>query len=161
MAHATGWGGWVLREDVPGPLLQLSLHDDARYIAVSPDGQKIATGSHGWANVKIWNAQTGAVERELESTGITNVAFSPDGKWFASFGGGMQLWAVDTWKKGRYIGGKGAFSPDGKLVAAEVENGTGVIRLMNTEWRVRNMRGSKIHIKTVLMTLVSPPTEQS
>ena len=63
VAKAMGSGGLVWHRDSPQPPLALTPHDDARYIAVSPDGGLIATGSHSGAGVKIWEAATGKLIR--------------------------------------------------------------------------------------------------
>ena len=64
--------------------------------------------------------------------GGSRVFFSPDGKWLATNGGGLRLWAVGSWQEGPQIGGQVvAFSPDSKLLA--VEMGYGVVRLVNPE----------------------------
>jgi WD40 repeat protein len=116
----------------------LTPHDDARYVAVSPDGVWVATGSHNGTGVKLWDAQTGECKQELPVDG-SRVGFSPDGKWLATNGGsstgsGLRLWAVGSWREGPRIGGGVfAFSPDlkspsGKLLA--VETG-GAVRLVN------------------------------
>jgi len=50
-------------------------------VAFSPDGQRIASGSHDKA-VKIWDATTGQEVLTLEGhiSEVTSVAFSPDGR---------------------------------------------------------------------------------
>jgi eukaryotic-like serine/threonine-protein kinase len=133
LASAQSWGGLVWHQDLPGPLIWLSLHEDTRSIHVSPDGRWAATGSFWGTKVKIWEARTGKFVHELSVETASGVRFSPDGRWLATSGGGCRLWAVDGWKEGPHIGDKGAFafSPDGKLLA--VETGNGVVRLVNPD----------------------------
>src|SRR5207302_636485 len=107
-------------------------HKDVRFTAVSPDGRWAATGSHWDTKVKIWAARTGKLETVLPVEGGSRVGFSPDGKWLATTGGGLSLWAVGSWNPGKQIGGGVfAFSPDSKLLA--VETGHGVVRLVDPD----------------------------
>jgi serine/threonine protein kinase/WD40 repeat protein len=132
VASAQNWGGLVWRQDREGELIRLAPHEDTRYIAVSPDGRWVATGSHHATKVKIWNARTGQFQHELPVETGSWVRFSPDGRWLATSGGGCRLWTVDSWKAGPYLGGAiCAFSPDGKLVA--VDTGHGLIRLVDPD----------------------------
>ncbi len=132
IAISQGQGGRVLHADRPDQQVPLGPHDDARYVAVSPDGRLVATGSHTRTGVKVWEAQSGKLVKELPVHG--QVGFSPDGKWLATSGGGLRMWAVGSWRKGPYIGGTAiafAFSPDHKLLA--VETGYGVLRLVDPD----------------------------
>jgi len=135
LASAQGWGGLVWNQDLPGPPIRLSPHEDARMISVSPpDGRWVATGSHWGTKVKIWDARTGGEPvHELPVETGSQVLFSPNGRWLATTGGGCRLWAVASWQEGPSIGDKGfpAFSPDGKLLA--VETGSAVVRLLNPD----------------------------
>jgi eukaryotic-like serine/threonine-protein kinase len=129
-------GGRVLLAARPDQPVSFGPHDDARYVAVSPDGLWVATGSHNGTGVKIWDALTGECKKELPVDG-SRVGFSPDGKWLATNGGGLRLWAVGSWWEGPRIGGGVfAFSPDlkspsGKLLA--VETSYGAVRLVNPD----------------------------
>jgi len=116
--------------------VRLEPHDDARYVAVSPDGRWVATGSHGASTeVKVWDARTGKPEKELPVESGATVGFSPDGKWLVTGDRGCRLWAVDTWRAGPHVDGVArtafAFSPDGKLLA--MEGGFGVVRLVDPD----------------------------
>ncbi|HMC65742.1 MAG TPA: hypothetical protein VKI65_12450, partial [Gemmataceae bacterium] len=57
-------GGQVLHADRPDQPVRLEPHDDARYVAVSPDGRWVGTGSHHGTEVKVWNAQCGELVKE-------------------------------------------------------------------------------------------------
>jgi serine/threonine protein kinase/WD40 repeat protein len=128
-------GGSVLHPDRPDQPVRLTPHEDARYVAVSPDGLWVATGSHSGTGVKIWDARSGECKKELPGDG-SRVGFSPDGKWLATNRG---LWAVGSWQGVRRIGecsgvfafSPGLKSPSGKLLA--VETGYGVVRLVNPD----------------------------
>jgi serine/threonine protein kinase/WD40 repeat protein len=124
-------GAGVLRENHDGQRFHGLKHGDVWGADVSPDGRWVVTGCHHSTGVKIWEANSGKLVRELlkQHTGC-GVAFSPDGKWLATSGGGLRLWAIDTWEEGPYIGGGNfAFSQDGSLLA--VEPGQGALRLVD------------------------------
>ena len=134
LASAQFQGGLVLHADRPDQPVRLQPHHDVRYIAVSPKGEWVATGSHSAAGVKIWEALnlSGKPVKEIPGDGSC-VGFSPDGKWLATTEGGLRLWAVGSWQEGAQIGGGGAFafSPDGKLLA--VDTGYGAVRLVDPD----------------------------
>jgi hypothetical protein len=128
LAHANFDGAVLWHRDRPGQPMHLGPHGDVRYIAVSPDGRWVATGSHNGTAVKVWEAETGKPVRTLlPDAGFCGVCFSPDGKWLATSGGGScRLWSTDTWeeKPGPHLGqGLPAFTGDGKLMAVEVQRG--------------------------------------
>jgi WD40 repeat protein len=82
--------------------------------------------------IKVWNAATGQLVKELPVPGMSSVAFSLDGRWLLTTSGGCRLWEVGSWKEGPKIGGaSGCFSPDSRLLA--VEDSAGVIRLVASE----------------------------
>jgi Flp pilus assembly protein TadD len=90
------------------------------WVAFSHDGRWIATGSHIDTEVKIWDARTGALVRDLGLLG-SRVWFSPDGAWLSTTSGGFTLWSVGDWKRAWQGAGdfssSHAFSPDGRVVA--------------------------------------------
>ncbi|HEY7424483.1 MAG TPA: serine/threonine-protein kinase [Gemmataceae bacterium] len=136
LASADGEGGWVLHSDLPRQPVRLTPHEDARAIAISPDGRWVVTGSQHGSGAKLWDARTGRLEKELLSDeGRVRVRFSPDGRWLAARGNGLQLWAVGSWQEGPFLGGipdaAFAFSPIENVLA--METGHGTLRLVNPE----------------------------
>jgi serine/threonine protein kinase/WD40 repeat protein len=137
VACAQQWGALVLHRDNPDQPVRLEPHGDARNVAVSPDGQWVATaGFHEPGGVKVWEARSGEFIINLPAGELCGVAFSPpDGRWLATTGSaGVHLWAVNSWTEGPSISGPAsspAFSPDGKILA--VETGSGVIRLIDPD----------------------------
>ncbi len=128
-------GALVARRGPPNQILKLEdKQQDVRTCAVSPDGRWVATGSHNNTDgfgAKVWNAATGALLEKLPVPGLCKVAFSPDGLWLLTMGGGCRLWKVDAWDQTHFVGGTiGCFSPDGSVLA--VDDGAGVIRLVST-----------------------------
>lgn len=133
VAASTFGGAAVWRKD-SGSIIHCGPHYDARNVDVSPDSRWVATGSHWGDRVKIWDAQSGKLVRDLPVPGGSGVCFSPDGRWLLTTCDGCRLWNVGTWDEARNIGGvsaRYAFSPDSRVVA--VENGDGVIRLVNPQ----------------------------
>jgi WD40 repeat protein len=111
---------------------------DVRDVAVSPDGRYVATGCHDGPGAQVWDPVTGRRLHDFPVGPVCPVDWSPDGRWFATgsdAGGGCRLWEVGTWKPGPVIGGllthTGAFSPDGRYVAAET--GGGVLRVVEVD----------------------------
>ncbi len=126
-------GGLVFHLDRPDRPVRLVPHQDVRQAAISPDGRWAAMASHGHFGVKVWEAETGKLVKELFLKGdLGTVTFSPDGKWLATGAGGCRLWHVGSWAPGPRVGGASSghdFSPDGKMLA--VEAGTGAVRLVD------------------------------
>ncbi len=105
--------------------------DDCRYIAVSPDGQWLATGTHV-RGTQVWSLRDAARVADLPIDSRGKLAFSPDGKWLMARNPPCRLWTVGTWREPREIGDGGlCFSPDSRLLA--VQDASQVLRLVETE----------------------------
>jgi WD40 repeat protein len=130
IASAHGNGGVVLHRGRRDWLVELAPHADVRFIALSPDEKWAVTGGHNGFGVKVWEAATGKLFRELiPDISLSAVGFSPDGNWLATTGGGVRLWHVNDWSEAAYLGGTAfAFSHDSRLMA--VETGQGLVRLL-------------------------------
>ncbi|MGB8168176.1 MAG: c-type cytochrome domain-containing protein [Chthoniobacteraceae bacterium] len=103
-------------------------HRDALYaIALSPDGQTLATGSYD-QKIKLWSVADGAELKMLSghNGGVFGLSFRPDGKVLASASADrtVKLWDVaagkrlDTFSQPLKEQTTVAFSPDGKSLAA-------------------------------------------
>jgi serine/threonine protein kinase/WD40 repeat protein len=130
VGNEDGPGIWVLHADRPEPLLRLDADVGAAHIAVSPDGRWLATAIHFDDTLKIWDARTGKLLRQLQpGGGAAFCQFSSDGKWLATGLGGNRLWAVDRepWTEGPQLQPGDAvvpvFSPDGKFLAHDTNSG--------------------------------------
>jgi WD40 repeat protein len=108
-------------------------HNDALYaLALSPDGQTLATGSYD-QKIRLWSTATGAEIKLLggHNGGIFGLTFRPDGKVLASASADrtIKLWEVatgkrlDTFSQPLKEQTAVAFAPDGQsIVAAGVDS---------------------------------------
>ncbi len=128
----------------------------------SPDGKYIAAGCAKWLDrncvgeVIVWNAQTGDVISQMEPQkgGVSELAFSPDGKRIATSngnGGGVAVWDVATGSQ-VFAHASGSFnaiqySPTEPVIAAA--GADGIVRLFDSKTGTlkKNLRGhtSSIH----------------
>ncbi len=141
LASAQFPGAVFLYANQPQQLIELGPHEDARSVAVSPNGRWIATGRFGHpGGAKVWDAKTRKLETDLPVGSYCQVVFSPDGKRLLTDAGGasphngqIRGWQVGTWKEVQFEeslrGAAPAFSPDGKLLV--VETGGGIARLLD------------------------------
>ncbi|MFO0956091.1 MAG: hypothetical protein U0800_01345 [Isosphaeraceae bacterium] len=131
--------GRVIVLDMQGnrPPIELNGHPRADYIAVSPDGLTVATGTREGDGVKLWDARTGEVLAELPVQGAADVAFSPDGRRLLTCEGPhYRLWDLATraeaWRHPRDQSGdqpgKAAFRADGRMLA--VAGTRNIVRLL-------------------------------
>jgi WD40 repeat protein len=103
-------------------------------LCLSPDGERVVSSGDG-PGLRVWNATTGGPLATLETRhGSPALAFSPDGKWFASCERGLiRLWDAATCQQVRTVEGhrdtvwKAAFSPDSKRLAAASFDGTATV----------------------------------
>jgi serine/threonine protein kinase/WD40 repeat protein len=133
-------GAIVLDRNSPERQIPLQPHYDVRNCAISPDGRWVITASHWgdeearWTNARVWDAETGRHITDLPLGGSTIPAFSPNGRWLATFsrGDGFRLWETGSWQERlRLPEAAFAFSADSRMLA--VSDILGVIRLLETE----------------------------
>jgi WD40 repeat protein len=144
-------GGLVFDARNPERARWLRPHRDVRYIAISPDGHLVVTGSHSHSDgMKLWDAQTGRLVHDFpgvpdEVRGVSS--FSPDGRWLAVGWDGWVLFETKTWmpRLRLFFGlSRGlAFASDsrtaayddftGAMVLVEVETGRELARLEDPE----------------------------
>ena len=113
----------------------------ANYVALSPDGTLILTGSYD-GMVKLWDAYTGVELSSLEGheKEVREVCFSPCGQYVASASsdGTVRLWRTrDASCVGTFSDHQGSavmhvtFSPDGETLWSGDSSGTIIVRRMH------------------------------
>ena len=122
--------------------------------SLSPDGKWVTTAVHRGLGVRVWEAKTGVLVRDLlPNEHNTRASFSPDGEWVLTrTANEFCLWRVGSWERihvlrpERGVDGPGSaeFSPDGKLLAITVS--PSVVQLMDvTNWRpLARLRGPEM-----------------
>lgn len=99
------------------------------YLALSPDGKRVAAATRDGGAIRIYGTAGGAFERELKGHAgewVRSVAWSADGKLLASGGDDTKIWiwSVESGDKVAALEGHTnspygvAFSPDGRLASA-------------------------------------------
>jgi WD40 repeat protein/serine/threonine protein kinase len=129
---------------------------------LSPDGKLAAANNTDSQIVRLWDVTTGRELLSLEDSrgAMGAMAFSPDGKHFASGGeSGVRIWDVAAGKSlvtyrgaSRFIS-DAVFSPDGKRLATASPDG--LVELWNTTTS-RIIRTIKGHAGNVLSVAFSP-----
>ena len=119
----------------------LGPHPSVNVVAVSPDGQFVASSSSLMLDAKVWDTQTRAVVVGLRAGRQQRLDFSGDGRWLAVHGDVFDLRSVGSWETVQlpYPGprpmlGAAAFSADSRFLAV-VENQTRIRVLDLENWR--------------------------
>jgi WD40 repeat protein len=130
--------GFVNLKDVANPKSQRGLAQfsgSPRAVAFSPDSKQLAVAGDfggfvgpygagfGRHQIKLWDVASGNLLRTLEGHqhAVTNVAFSPDGKWLAAGSTDeiVKVWDTTKGRLSRTLEGHNVtFSPDGKWLAS-------------------------------------------
>jgi WD40 repeat protein len=128
-----------------GKTVKLEPQQDARRVAVSPDGSLVATFSWEAEGFRVWKAKTGKLVY-VDAFGTKGKGrFTADGKYLvtAGFGdgSGLRLWSVPDLKLVRKREGAAvafALSPDGHLLAiAEASGKISLVRMDDNETLAR------------------------
>jgi eukaryotic-like serine/threonine-protein kinase len=119
-------GGLAFDPEQPALSRRFLPHTDTRGITVSPDGQRIVTGSHSEGTLKVWDVATGRLLHEFPDAPrhVAACRFSPDGRWLAAgvIAKGWELIETTSWASRISLGstvGPIAFSADSAIVAIE------------------------------------------
>jgi signal transduction histidine kinase len=102
----------------------LGSHPNVQFVAVSPDGQWLASGTWYGRGVRIWDIAARHLEKELPSDEFAGVAFSPDSRMLVTSERGYRFWECGSWRECYggipdvgALGPPCAFSPDGRFLA--------------------------------------------
>ena len=104
-------------------------HDATDAVAVSPNGQWLASGSSRNRDVKVWHVESGTNVTTFHAGRNHRIAFSGDGRWLLTHGDVFALVDTRTWEPALALSFPGpkpslsaaALSPDARLLAV-VEN---------------------------------------
>lgn len=131
--------GWLLDLMAPEAAVLLGQQRSALSVAVSPDGQWVASGNwHGYDGLWIWNTRPRAVVKRIPMA-LVRLNWRPDGRWVCAAGttdghAFQRLlveagsWQVRHETETLASAGHCACSPDSRLVAF-ISDGGGAIRL--------------------------------
>ncbi len=135
--------------------------DDVWSVAISPDGQWLASGS--WdKTVKLWQVSTGQLLKTL--TGhegeMNSVAISPDGQWLASGSGDktVKLWQVRTGQLLKTLTGHEnnvmsvAISPDGQWLASGSSDNSIKLWQVSTGQLLNTLTGHENDVNSVAIS---------
>ncbi|KAG8695958.1 POC1 centriolar protein A, partial [Ceratobasidium sp. 395] len=129
-------------------------------VAVSPNGQRIASGSQD-GTVQVWDAETGDVvlgSLNGHSGQVNCVAFSPDGRWIASASKDVtiRVWNAETGEP-RFDPLRGhshevasvAFSPDGHRLVSGSMDETARVWELKTSQSVLELHGHSDCVRSI------------
>jgi WD40 repeat protein len=130
---------WDVDSESPPKMLE-GHRGRVRRAVFSADGRRVLTVSHGWTagssspEVRLWDAETGALLKTLHGEGLEGVAhsaeFSGDGhRVVAAFQNTTALWSVEsgalkTLEEHRGAVRSAVFSRDGRRVLSASDDGT-------------------------------------
>jgi serine/threonine protein kinase/WD40 repeat protein/tetratricopeptide (TPR) repeat protein len=122
-------GNDVVDVATPEKTFRVGPLEDCRSVAISPDGQWLATGTHSGIGAQVWHIPDFTKVADLPVDYGTPVYFSPDGKWLVTANHPCRLWKVGTWREERRIDGtRGEFSPDGRVMI--IDDQSHVLRMV-------------------------------
>jgi len=119
-----------------------------RALAFSPDGRRLASGSH---KIKLWNVRSGDPVAVLfgHKKGVATLAFAPDGQTLASGGqdGRIKVWTLDpeaeplAWRGHRDRVRAVTVTADGATIASASDDGTIKLWAAQTGQLARTLAG--------------------
>jgi WD40 repeat protein len=124
-------GASVLELESPATTVRQLRHPTAAVsTAISPDGKWVVTAVHKGLGVRVWDARSGQLIRELiPNEHNTRASFSPDGRWLlTATANEFCLWEVGSWERARVLRpergvdapGSAVFTSDSKLLAVTI-----------------------------------------
>jgi WD40 repeat protein/serine/threonine protein kinase len=152
LVTAGGDGTVKIWDAASGALVRELRRDGARLryfmAALSPDGRLVAAIDTRGDVAHVWDAGTGAPVAEIRNDGLEfpGLAFSPDGCWLATSGGGdVHVLDARTWRpaltiRGPRVHGLGlAFDPTGARLVTGAMTGNVVIWSIPSGTRIRHL----------------------
>jgi WD40 repeat protein len=109
----------------------LGPHSKVSWAGMSPDGSWVLTGTQFGQGLKVWDARTGHLVRDLPGGGYGRGVFDPESQWLLTDvqARGTNLLRVGTWDSFHLADvGLGAFSSDGSVLALAPNLGDIVLR---------------------------------
>ena len=156
-AHTLIW-------DLSTGKIQTALHghsDYVRALALTPDGQVLATGG-GDETIKIWDLAAGTELAVLRGHlgQVLSLAFAPEGRWLASGSEDKTVRLWDIWERREAAQLSGhlasvqsvAFTPDGTRLASASRDGAIYLWDIATRRRVASLAGHKGRVNQVKFT---------
>jgi WD40 repeat protein/serine/threonine protein kinase len=129
-------------------------------VAFSPDGKLVATSGTLLADLKLWNAETGAMVKDLKGHNfqISSIAFAPDGNRMTSAGwdGSLFVWDVHTGAQLMTLAGHEgrvsgvAYSPDGSVIVSSGNAGLVISWDPDTGKAIRTIKTGETFLNDVL-----------
>ncbi len=169
---------WLLSSFPSSIFLDKSLTDvgNINAIAVSPDGQTLASGSFG--TIRVWNLKTGKLIRTINAVHskkwVRTLAIAPDNRTLVSGGddNNVSVWNLKTGKAIFTMSGhKGgvnavAISRDGQVLASASDDKTVCLWNLKTGSRMRTLGGHGAQVNALVFsrdgqTLVSASDDKT
>jgi WD40 repeat protein len=157
---AGGDGTVKIWDAASGALVRELRRDGAklRYFiaALSPDGRLAAAIDKRGDVAHVWDAATGAPVAEIRNDGLEfpGIAFSPDGRWLVTTGGGdVRVIDAQTWREAATIRGPRvrslAFDPTGTHLVTGAATGDVAAWSIPSGARIRHLRDAGKSVDTV------------
>ncbi len=125
-------GGAIVVDAATGAAASAVLpHPRACYVALSPDGELLATAGWHFSFVRLWKVRTGEMIHEYEAFNLIAISFAPDSRTLmVTYADEFSFWDAQKFQPIRGLPrgnalyrSQVAFSPDGKLLALEASSG--------------------------------------